>query len=113
MSVKGLKLNCQINNFLNGSPYFKSNYQVIISILILSCFLISMQLGNEKSNILLDVGENEIITYRKRNFLEYPINVGRNIARQEANSYFVFPCDIELYPTPGMIISSQNVNFVL
>ena len=43
------------------------------------------------------------MTYRKCNFLDYPINVGRNIARQEANSYFVFPCDIELYPTPGIL----------
>jgi hypothetical protein len=35
--------------------------------------------------------------------LDYPVNVGRNIARESANSYFVFPSDIELYPNPGFI----------
>ena len=35
--------------------------------------------------------------------VDYPVNVGRNIARQEANSYFIFASDIELYPSPGLI----------
>ena len=35
--------------------------------------------------------------------LDYPVNVGRNIAREAANSYFIFPSDIELYPNPGLI----------
>ena len=35
--------------------------------------------------------------------MTYPINVGRNIARESANSHYVFPSDIELYPNPGLI----------
>jgi beta-1,4-glucuronyltransferase 1 len=35
--------------------------------------------------------------------LDYPVNVGRNIAREAANSHFIFPSDIELYPNPGLI----------
>ncbi|TRY63012.1 hypothetical protein TCAL_11158 [Tigriopus californicus] len=37
--------------------------------------------------------------------LTYPVNVARNVARESANSYFVFPSDIELYPSPGLIPS--------
>ena len=43
------------------------------------------------------------ISYRSTNNLTYPVNVGRNIARQSATSHFVFPSDIELYPSPGML----------
>ena len=39
--------------------------------------------------------------YRKSAGLRYPVNVGRNVARQSANTHFVFPSDVELYPTPG------------
>ncbi|XP_041673636.1 LOW QUALITY PROTEIN: beta-1,4-glucuronyltransferase 1 [Drosophila eugracilis] len=35
--------------------------------------------------------------------LTYPINVGRNIARQAANTHFIFACDIELYPSLGFV----------
>ncbi|KXJ83970.1 hypothetical protein RP20_CCG025124 [Aedes albopictus] len=33
----------------------------------------------------------------------YPVNVGRNIARDAARTHFVLPSDIELYPNPGFI----------
>lgn len=42
-------------------------------------------------------------TYKKIHSMTYPINVGRNIARESANSHYVFPSDIELYPNPGLI----------
>ncbi|QQP35228.1 Nacetyllactosaminide beta1_3N-acetylglucosaminyltransferase-like, partial [Caligus rogercresseyi] len=35
--------------------------------------------------------------------LNYPVNVGRNIARLEAATHFIFPSDVELYPSPGLI----------
>ncbi|KAJ8952954.1 hypothetical protein NQ318_006571 [Aromia moschata] len=35
--------------------------------------------------------------------LTYPINVARNIAKLSAQTYFVFPSDIELYPTRNFI----------
>jgi len=44
-------------------------------------------------------------TYRKIHSMTYPINVGRNIARESSNSHYVFPSDIELYPNPGLIPS--------
>ena len=40
-------------------------------------------------------------TYRVKHRLDYPINVARNIARETAYTHFVFPADIELYPSPG------------
>ena len=35
--------------------------------------------------------------------MTYPVNVGRNVARETANSHYIFPSDIELYPSPGLI----------
>ncbi|XP_017050654.1 beta-1,4-glucuronyltransferase 1 [Drosophila ficusphila] len=42
-------------------------------------------------------------SYKARANLSYPINVGRNIARQAATTHFVFACDIELYPSLGFV----------
>ena len=42
------------------------------------------------------------VTYKKQNGLDYPVNVGRTIARDMANTYFVLASDIELYPNPGL-----------
>lgn len=33
----------------------------------------------------------------------YPINVGRNIARESATTHYLLASDIELYPSPGVI----------
>ncbi|XP_039289528.1 beta-1,4-glucuronyltransferase 1 isoform X1 [Nilaparvata lugens] len=41
--------------------------------------------------------------YKTRKKLLYPVNVGRNIAREAATTHFVLPSDIELYPSPGLI----------
>lgn len=49
--------------------------------------------------------EDQVNTYRNWSDLDYPVNVGRNIARETANSHFIFPSDIELYPSPGLIPS--------
>ncbi|XP_030383742.1 beta-1,4-glucuronyltransferase 1 [Scaptodrosophila lebanonensis] len=43
------------------------------------------------------------MTYRKQHFLNYPVNVGRNIARDAAVTHFVLASDIELYPTPHLV----------
>lgn len=37
--------------------------------------------------------------YKTRKKLLYPINVARNVAKLAAQTYFIFPSDIELYPT--------------
>ena len=42
-------------------------------------------------------------SYKSKKSLLYPINVGRNIAREGANTYYVFASDIELYPSPNLI----------
>merc|ERR1719394_1787090 len=42
-------------------------------------------------------------TYRYQKGLVYPINLGRNVARISAATHFVFPSDIELYPSPNLI----------
>ena len=42
-------------------------------------------------------------TYRKLHQLTYPINTVRNVARISATSHYIFPSDLELYPSPGLI----------
>ncbi|KOC67874.1 N-acetyllactosaminide beta-1,3-N-acetylglucosaminyltransferase [Habropoda laboriosa] len=40
--------------------------------------------------------------YKNEKKLLYPVNVGRNIARESAPTYYVFASDIELYPNPNL-----------
>lgn len=42
-------------------------------------------------------------SYKERGKLIYPVNVGRNVARDAAATYFIFSSDIELYPSPKMV----------
>lgn len=37
------------------------------------------------------------------NNLTYPVNVGRNLARDAALTHFVLASDIELYPSSGLV----------
>ncbi|XP_055639777.1 beta-1,4-glucuronyltransferase 1 [Toxorhynchites rutilus septentrionalis] len=41
--------------------------------------------------------------YKTQKKLLYPVNVGRNIARDAAMSHFILASDIELYPNPGLV----------
>ncbi|XP_076631121.1 beta-1,4-glucuronyltransferase 1 [Colletes latitarsis] len=40
--------------------------------------------------------------YKNEKKLLYPVNVGRNIARESAPTFYVFASDIELYPSPNL-----------
>lgn len=42
-------------------------------------------------------------TFKAEHNLFYPVNVGRNIARDAAITHFIFASDIELYPSPGIV----------
>lgn len=42
-------------------------------------------------------------TYKNTSKLKYPINIARNIARITAQTHFIFPSDIELFPSPNLI----------
>jgi len=42
-------------------------------------------------------------TYKTAKKLFYPVNVGRNIARESATTHYILASDIELYPSPGVI----------
>lgn len=53
-------------------------------------------------SIKLNWGE-DFQTYKKVKKLTYPVNIARNVARLNAQTHFVFPSDIELYPSPGLI----------
>ncbi|XP_069193423.1 beta-1,4-glucuronyltransferase 1 [Procambarus clarkii] len=44
-----------------------------------------------------------VTTYRRRMKLLYPINLARNVARLASQTYFVFPADVELYPSVNFI----------
>lgn len=41
--------------------------------------------------------------YKSQKKLLYPVNVGRNIARDSALTHFILASDIELYPNPGLV----------
>lgn len=41
--------------------------------------------------------------YRTQKKLLYPVNVGRNVARDAAQTHYLLASDIELYPSPGII----------
>uniref|UniRef100_A0A182NEN0 Beta-1,4-glucuronyltransferase 1 n=1 Tax=Anopheles dirus TaxID=7168 RepID=A0A182NEN0_9DIPT len=41
--------------------------------------------------------------YKTQKKLLYPVNVGRNIARDAAMTHFFLASDIELYPNPGLV----------
>lgn len=43
------------------------------------------------------------ILYKTQKKLLYPVNVGRNIARDAAMTHFILASDIELYPNPGLV----------
>lgn len=41
--------------------------------------------------------------YKTQKKLLYPVNVGRNVARETAQTHYILPSDIELYPSPNII----------
>ncbi|EEZ97317.1 N-acetyllactosaminide beta-1,3-N-acetylglucosaminyltransferase-like Protein [Tribolium castaneum] len=41
--------------------------------------------------------------YKNQKKLLYPVNVGRNVARETAQTHYILPSDIELYPSPNII----------
>jgi N-acetyllactosaminide beta-1,3-N-acetylglucosaminyltransferase len=43
------------------------------------------------------------VSFRSAHSLPYPINVCRNVARINARTNYVFPIDIELYPSLGLV----------
>lgn len=43
------------------------------------------------------------ILYKTQKKLLYPVNVGRNIARDASMTHFILASDIELYPNPGLV----------
>lgn len=45
---------------------------------------------------------NSAVLYKTQKKLLYPVNVGRNIARDAAMTHFILASDIELYPTPNL-----------
>lgn len=59
----------------------------------------------KRPNCLLPKVSVNTVTYKKRHSLTYPVNVARNVARESATTHFVFPSDIELYPSPNLITS--------
>lgn len=42
-------------------------------------------------------------SYKSMHGLVFPINMARNIAKEESQTHFVFVSDIELFPTPNFI----------
>ncbi|ERL91117.1 hypothetical protein D910_08458, partial [Dendroctonus ponderosae] len=48
--------------------------------------------------------------YKAQKKLLYPVNVGRNVARETAQTYYILASDIELYPSPN--ISSKFLDLI-
>lgn len=64
------------------------------------------------SKLATDYKHNEDLknTWRASQKLPYPVNVGRNIAKQASTTWYVLPSDVELYPSLGF--TSQFMNFI-
>ncbi|XP_014251105.1 beta-1,4-glucuronyltransferase 1 [Cimex lectularius] len=60
-------------------------------------------LEGDKYNCSLQPPWVDKATYKAEKKLTYPINVGRNIAREMATTHYILASDIELYPSPGVI----------
>jgi beta-1,4-glucuronyltransferase 1 len=46
---------------------------------------------------------SSITLYKTQKKLLYPVNVGRNVARDASMTHFILASDIELYPNPGLV----------
>jgi len=55
--------------------------------------------------------------YKEENHLIYPVNVGRNLARNASLTHFILASDIELYPRPHnltkMFLNMIETNYKL
>ncbi|XP_070065374.1 beta-1,4-glucuronyltransferase 1 [Drosophila virilis] len=69
--------------------------------LIRKWILLAKQIKCTKVPPFANVSSDEL--YRKQMELKYPINVGRNIAKEAALTHYVLSSDIELYPSPGLV----------
>lgn len=56
----------------------------------------------------LNVSSDQMYKVQKK--LLYPVNVGRNVAREMAQTHYILPSDIELYPSPN--ISSKFLEMI-
>lgn len=53
--------------------------------------------------------EDHLNKYSQQFLIQYPVNVGRNIAKEAATTHYVLASDIELYPSPGFIGNFLNM----
>lgn len=49
------------------------------------------------------LNNNDTERYKTEHNLFYPVNVGRNVARDAALTHFILASDIELYPSSGLV----------
>ena len=88
-----------IKNLATFHLFFDENHLPDVSVLDHDQ-LVSYESTFRPSCIKLGKAET---SYKDLKNLMYPVNVARNVARETANSYFIFPSDIELFPSPGLI----------
>lgn len=48
-------------------------------------------------------------SFKSKHKLKYPVNVGRNIARDAATTHFILASDIELYPSLNLVDKFLNM----
>ncbi|XP_008559945.1 beta-1,4-glucuronyltransferase 1 [Microplitis demolitor] len=90
-----------VSQFTTFHIYFNSKHvprSVPSSEKVLSSEPYNCSLGAPWSN--QNVINNKM--YKNEKKLLYPVNVGRNIARESAITHYVLASDIELYPNPGL-----------
>lgn len=62
-----------------------------------------MATSNHNCEITPPFKLNNTERYKTENKLFYPVNVGRNVARDAALTHFILASDIELYPSSGLV----------
>ncbi len=89
----------RLSHIFAVTPFTCGSRAFYIRCVVLEVHFLPFLLQVDCENIRID--ELLSSSYKTENKLDYPVNVARNIARETANTYFVFPSDIELYPNPG------------
>lgn len=109
--LKGKEDMSLIKEFVSFHPFFESRFTPkMVSMNVLETRIRSSIL-NKATQIYSSIDDvstdctNAITrtSFRAEQNLTYPINVARNIARDAALTHFIFPSDIELYPSDNLV----------
>ena len=91
-----------VANFVTFHLYFPMNHMPANLAVNYSC-----------NDLVEDPSGDAKNTYRVQQGLDYPVNIGRMIARETATTHFIFAADVELYPRFVLFKEQTSINIFL